>query len=96
MYSNTNYSGKYWAVFGSKLSRLTEQPGYRVSDYGVPDYWGKTLFGKVDVWVRVWKAVFSNSTKFFTSLIKSIRSAFWGTDEVVKKNSSGDYFKLSI
>jgi len=32
MYANNNYSGKYWAVFGSKLSGLTEGPRYRDSD----------------------------------------------------------------
>jgi len=102
MYSNNNYSGKYWAVFGSQLSGLTEERGYRVSDYRVsdyrgpdyrvPDYWGKTLFGKVDVWVIAWKAVFSNCSQFLTSLIKSIRIRILRNWWSCGRNICRDYF----
>jgi len=35
MYSNSNYSGKYWVVFGSQLSELTQEPGFGLPGTGL-------------------------------------------------------------
>jgi hypothetical protein len=35
MYSNNNFNGKYWAIFGTKLSGPPGDP-----DYGSPNYRG--------------------------------------------------------
>jgi len=36
MYSNNNYSGKYWTVFDSQLSELTQEPGTGLPGTGLP------------------------------------------------------------
>ena len=39
MYGNTNSNGKYWAIFGQKLSEPQENPDHRG-----PEYRGTTVF----------------------------------------------------